>query len=55
LAVQKLSGMSSAPSGVPAGSGGLVDDRVPALVVAVSLVGLLIAGVAGLRLATRRA
>jgi hypothetical protein len=55
LAVQKLSGMSSAPSGVPAGSGGLVDDRVPALVVAVSLVGLLIAGAAGLRLATRRA
>jgi hypothetical protein len=54
LAVQKLSGMSSAPSGVPAGSGGLVDDRVPTLVVAVSLAGLLIAGAAGLRLATRR-
>jgi hypothetical protein len=54
LAVQKLSGMSSAPSGVPAGSGGLVGDRVPTLVVAVSLAGLLIAGAAGLRLATRR-
>jgi hypothetical protein len=54
LALQKLSGMSSAPSGVPAGSGGLVDSRVPTLVVAVSLAGLLIACAAGLRLATRR-
>lgn len=54
LAVQQLSGMSSAPSGVPAGSGGLVTDRVPALVVGVSFAGLLVAGAAGLRLATRR-
>src|SRR3954469_7213603 len=54
LAVQQLSGMSSAPSGVPAGSGGLVTDRVPALVVGVSFAGLLVAGAAGLRRATRR-
>jgi hypothetical protein len=54
LAVQKLTGMSSAPSGVPAGSGGLVGDRLPASVFGLSLAGLLIAGAAGLRLAGRR-
>ena len=54
LAVQQLSGMSSGPSGVPAGSGGLATGRVPALLVGVSLAGLLAAGAAGLRLATRR-
>jgi hypothetical protein len=54
LAVQQLSGMSSPPSGVPAGSGGLVTEHVPALVVGVSLAGLVVAGAAGLRLATRR-
>ena len=53
LAVQKLSGMSSAPSGVPAGSGGLVGDRLPATVAGLSVAGLLVAGTAGLRLATR--
>jgi hypothetical protein len=54
LAVQELSGMSTAPSGVPAGSGGLVGDRLPALVTGLSLAGLLVAGTAGLRLAPRR-
>lgn len=54
LAVQQLTGMSSAPSGVPAGSGGLVSDGVPPLVVGVSLAGLLVAGAAGLRLVARR-
>jgi hypothetical protein len=54
LAVQKLSGMSSAPSGVPAGSGGLMDDAMPAQVLGLSLAGLLVAGMAGLRLAHRR-
>jgi Domain of unknown function (DUF4397) len=54
LAVQKLSGMSSPPSGVPAGSAGLVDDRLPAPILALSLAGVLVAGAAGLRLAGRR-
>jgi len=54
LAVQKLTGMSSGPGGVPAGSGGLVDDRFPVSLVGVSLAGLLVAGAAGLRLAARR-
>jgi hypothetical protein len=54
LAVQRLSGMSSAPSGVPAGSGGLVGDRLPALLVGLSSAGLIVAGGAGLRLATHR-
>jgi len=54
LAVQKLSGMSSAPSGVPAGSGGLIDDAMPAQVLGLSLAGLLVAGMAGLRLAHSR-
>jgi hypothetical protein len=46
--------MSSAPSGLPAGSGGLVGDRVPPLLVGVSLAGLLVSAAAGLRLAGRR-
>ena len=54
LAVQKLTGMSSAPGGVPGGSGGLVDDGLPAPVLALSLAGLLVAAVAGLRLTARR-
>ena len=54
LAVQKLTGMSSAPSGVPAGSGGLVDDRLPASILGLTVAGLLVAGAAGLRLAGRR-
>lgn len=54
LAVQKLSGMSSAPGGVPAGSGGLVDDGLPLPVLGASLVGLVVASAAGLRLAGRR-
>jgi Domain of unknown function (DUF4397) len=51
LAVQGLSGMSSAPGGVPAGSGGLVDDGLPLPLVGISLAGLLVASLAGLRLA----
>jgi hypothetical protein len=55
LAVQKLTGMSSAPGGVPAGSGGLVDDGgLPLPLLGVSLGGLLLATVAGLRLSARR-
>ncbi|HEX2074071.1 MAG TPA: DUF4397 domain-containing protein [Geodermatophilus sp.] len=55
LAVQTLSGSHSAPSGVPGGTGGLVDDdALPMPVVALSLVGLTAAGLAGRRLATGR-
>jgi hypothetical protein len=54
LAVQTLTGAHSAPSGVPGGSGGLVDDRAPLPVVALSVVGLLGAGLAARRLATTR-
>ena len=46
---------SSAPSGVDAGTGGLVDDGgLPAGVLALSLAGLVGAGIAGRRLAAAR-
>jgi hypothetical protein len=54
LAVQKLTGMSSAPGGVPGGSGGLVDDGLPLPLLGASLTGVVIACLAGARLATRR-
>jgi hypothetical protein len=54
LAVQSISGSHSAPSGVPGGSAGLVDDDLPAGLIALSLVGLLGAGIAGRRLAASR-
>lgn len=54
LAVQTLSGMSSAPGGVPAGTGGLVDDGLPLPLLGVSLAGLLVASLAGARLAGLR-
>ncbi|MFZ0159490.1 MAG: DUF4397 domain-containing protein [Kineosporiaceae bacterium] len=49
LAVQTISGLHKAPSGVPSGTGGLVDDRMPLPLIALSL-----AGLAGVALATRR-
>jgi hypothetical protein len=49
LAVQTLSGLHSAPSGVPSGTGGLQDDGVPA-----PLVALMIVGAGGVVLAGRR-
>ncbi|SNT00384.1 protein of unknown function [Geodermatophilus pulveris] len=56
LAVQSISGSHSAPSGVPGGSAGLVDDGgLPLPVVAVSLAGLVAAGVGVRRLAGSRA
>jgi Domain of unknown function (DUF4397) len=56
LAVQTVSGSHSAPSGVPGGSAGLVDDGgLPLPVAAVSLAGLVAAGVAVRRLAGARA
>jgi hypothetical protein len=53
LAVQTLTGASSAPSGVPAGTGGLVDDGLPLPLVGLSLAGLVAAGLAGRRLLAR--
>jgi Domain of unknown function (DUF4397) len=55
LAVQTIAGAHSAPSGVPAGSAGLADeDGLPLPVAALSLAGLVAAGVAGRRLVTTR-
>ena len=55
LAVQKLTGMSSAPSGVPGGSAGLVDDEgLPLPLVALTGAGLVAAGLAGRRLLASR-
>jgi hypothetical protein len=54
LAVQTISGAHSAPSGVPGGSGGLVDDAMPAPLAALSVAGLLVAAVGGVRLARSR-
>ena len=54
LAVQTISGAHSAPSGVPGGSGGLVDDAMPAPLAALSVAGLLVAAVGGVRLARNR-
>ena len=54
LAVQAISA-HSAPSGVPGGSAGLVDDEgMPAALVALTLAGLVGAGVAGRRLVSAR-
>jgi Domain of unknown function (DUF4397) len=55
LAVQRLSGMSSAPSGVPAGTGGLIGDGLPLPLAGLSLAGLLVAVLAGRRLLAGRA
>jgi len=54
LATQSISA-SSAPSGVDAGTAGMVDDgSLPAGVIALSLAGLVGAGIAGRRLVTSR-
>ena len=54
LAVQTISGSHSAPSGVPGGSGGLVDDAVPAPLMALSVAGVVVAAAGALRLARSR-
>ena len=54
LAVQSIAGSHSAPSGVPGGSAGLVDEGMPATLVALSLAGLVGAGIAGRRLLADR-
>jgi hypothetical protein len=54
LATQSI-GASSAPSGVPGGTAGLVDDDgMPAGLIALSLAGLVGAGIAGRRLVATR-
>jgi hypothetical protein len=53
LAVQTISS-HSAPSGVPGGTGGLVDDGLPAPLMALSVAGLVAAGAGALRLARSR-
>jgi uncharacterized protein DUF4397 len=56
LAVQAMSGMSSAPSGVPGGSAGLADDGgLPLPVVALSALGLGAAALGARRLAGNQA
>ena len=56
LAVQTISGSYSTPSGVPGGSAGLVDDGgLPLPVTALSVAGLVAAGLAARRLAGTRA
>jgi hypothetical protein len=55
LAVQTISGGHSAPSGVPGGTAGLADESsLPLPVAALSLAGLVAAGVGVLRLARTR-
>jgi hypothetical protein len=55
LAVQTISGAHSAPSGVPGGTAGLVDDgSLPMPVAALSVFGLVAAGAGALRLARSR-
>jgi hypothetical protein len=55
LAVQTISGSHSAPSGVPGGTAGLVDDAsLPMPLMALSVAGLVAAGAGALRLARSR-
>jgi hypothetical protein len=53
LATQSI-GSHSAPSGVPGGTAGLADDDLPAGLIALSVAGLVGAGIAGRRLVTAR-
>jgi uncharacterized protein DUF4397 len=55
LAVQQLTGMHSAPSAVPGGTAGLVDDGLPTPLLALSGAGLVAAALAGRRLLAARA
>jgi hypothetical protein len=54
LAVQTITGAHSAPSGVPGGTAGLVDDALPAPLIALSVTGLVVAAAGALRLARSR-
>ncbi len=54
LVVQTISGLHSSPSGVPAGTGGLAGDGVPAWLVVTSGLGLLLAAGGVARVAAAR-
>ena len=54
LVVQTISGLHSSPSGVPAGTGGLANDGVPAWLVVTSGLGLLLAAGGAVRVAAAR-
>lgn len=54
LVVQTISGLHSSPSGVPAGSGGLAGDGVPAWLVVTTGLGLLLAAGGAARVAAAR-
>jgi hypothetical protein len=54
LVVQTISGLHSSPSGVPAGSGGLKQDGIPAWLVVTAGLGLLLAAGGGARVAASR-
>ncbi|HVD29200.1 MAG TPA: DUF4397 domain-containing protein [Mycobacteriales bacterium] len=54
LVVQTISGLHSAPSGVPAGSGGLADSGVPGWLALTVVGGLLLAAGGGARVAASR-
>lgn len=54
LVVQTITGLHSSPSGVPAGSGGLAGNGVPAWVVVLVGLGLFAAAGGGVRLAATR-
>jgi Domain of unknown function (DUF4397) len=54
LVTQTISGLHSAPGGVPAGSGGLADTGPPAWVPAAAVLGLVAAAAGGLGLARTR-
>jgi hypothetical protein len=54
LVVQTINGLHSSPAGVPAGTGGLLGDGLPAWMVVMVGLGLLVAAGSGARLATTR-
>jgi hypothetical protein len=55
LAVQTISGSSSAPGGMAAGSGGQAGDGFPLPLAGTALAGLVVAALAGRRLLATRA
>lgn len=54
LAVQTISGLHSAPAGVPGGSAGLATDGLPLPVVGATLLGLVVVGFGARRLSATR-
>lgn len=54
LVIQTIADLNSAPSGVPAATGGLADQGIPAWLVLMVGLGLLVAAGGAVRLATNR-